>query len=294
MPSEGVAPWLPLAGVICRSLASSAACAWADAEACALLCAGEAVEWLPPLLHAVANRAMTAATARPAYPRACRADLRSVPRTVTLLCPILPTWTQFTCAVLTTGPQGSYDRPGQREHGQHDDHVLRPRADPVRQRAVAHQRYPRVEDGLLPHAAVRDQAAVRRDDRALPGGRGVHHGAVRLHRADPGHRRLLLGLAELAVDLEVGVVGLHREQVGARGDLRPDQVVEGHLVADHVAQPDLPDAEHDRPAPRGEVDRLQRREVAEAGDNAAVRDVLTERHELALDVRGGRPAAGYP
>src|SRR4249920_845082 len=91
MPSEGMAPWLPFAGVICRSLASSAACALADAEACALLCAGEAVEWLPPLLHAVASRAMTAATARPAYRRPCRADLRSVPRTVTLLCPVLPT-----------------------------------------------------------------------------------------------------------------------------------------------------------------------------------------------------------
>src|ERR1700750_2952123 len=99
MPSEGRAPWLPFAGVICRSLASSAACAWADAEACALLCAGEAVEWpappllgggggwgcLRPLRQAVANRARPAATARPAHRRACRADLRSVPRTVTLL-----------------------------------------------------------------------------------------------------------------------------------------------------------------------------------------------------------------
>ena len=27
MPSEGLAPWLPFAGVICRSLASAAACA---------------------------------------------------------------------------------------------------------------------------------------------------------------------------------------------------------------------------------------------------------------------------
>src|SRR5690348_3986081 len=304
MPSEGTAPWLPFAGLIRRSLASSAACAAADAEACALLCAGETVEWLPPLLHAVANRAMTAATARPAYRRACRADLRSVPRTVTSFARLAHQDAFYLRSAngnpvrlfrrLTPLSGNPHDRPGQRQHGEHDDHVLRPRADPVRQRAVAHQRYPRVEDGLLPHAAVRDQAAVRRDDRALPGGRRVHHGAVRFHRPDPGYRRLLLGLAELAVDLEVGVVGLHREQVGARGDLRPDQVVEGHLVADHVAEPDFPDAEHHRSAPRGEVDRLQRREVAEAGDDAAVRDVLTERHELALDVRGGRPAAGYP
>src|ERR1700761_6936515 len=104
MPSEGVAPWLPSAGVIRRSLASSAACADADAEACALLCAGETVEWLPPLLHAVASRAMTAATARPAYRRACRADLRSVPRTVTLLCPSCAPGTHFTCAVATENP----------------------------------------------------------------------------------------------------------------------------------------------------------------------------------------------
>jgi hypothetical protein len=69
-----------------------------------LLCAGEAVEWLPPLLHAVANRAMTAATARPAYRRACRDDLRSVPRTVTPPLPVLRTWTHFTCAVPTENP----------------------------------------------------------------------------------------------------------------------------------------------------------------------------------------------
>src|SRR4029077_4334375 len=209
-------------------------------------------EWLP-LLHAVATRAMTAAAAMPAHRRACRPDLRSVPRTVTLL---YPNFAHLDAVYLRSAngipgmrprlyrrftPLPGYPnyRPSQREHGQHDDHVLRPRADPVRQRAVAHQRHPGVEDGLLPDAAVRDQAAVRRDDRALPGGRGVHQGAVRFHRPDPGHRGLLLGLAELAVDLEVGVVGLHREQVRARVDLRPHQVVEGQLVADHVADPDL-------------------------------------------------------
>ena len=86
MGSEGLAPWLPSAGVIRRSLASAAACADADAEAWALLCAGETDDWeWLPLLHAVASSAMTAAAARPAYRRACRADLRSVPRTVTLL-----------------------------------------------------------------------------------------------------------------------------------------------------------------------------------------------------------------
>ena len=69
--------------------------------------------------------------------------------------------------------------------------------------------------------------------------------AVALDGPDPGHRRLLLGLAELPVDLEVRVVGLHREQVGPGRDLGPHQVVEAHLVADHVAQPDLPDVEHD-------------------------------------------------
>ena len=90
MPSDGLASWLPSAGVIFRSLASAAACAWADAEAWALLWAGETEEWLP-LLHAVASRPMAAAAATPAYRRARRPGLRSVPRTVTLLCPVLRT-----------------------------------------------------------------------------------------------------------------------------------------------------------------------------------------------------------
>src|SRR6516165_6731441 len=90
MPSAGMASWLPSAGVIVTSLASAAACAWADAEAWARLWAGETVEWLPPL-HAVASRAMAAAAAAPAYRRARLPGLRYVPRTVTLLCPVLST-----------------------------------------------------------------------------------------------------------------------------------------------------------------------------------------------------------
>src|ERR1700754_3356520 len=90
MRSDGLASWLPSTGVIVKSLASAAACAWADAEAWALLWAGETVEWLP-LLHAVTSRPMGAAAAMPAYRRARRPGLRSVPRTVTLLLPRLAT-----------------------------------------------------------------------------------------------------------------------------------------------------------------------------------------------------------
>ena len=90
MRSEGAASWLPSAGVIFSIAASAAACALADAEARAALWAGVTVEWLP-LLHAVASRAMAAAAATPAYRRARRPGLRSVPRTVTLLCPAFTT-----------------------------------------------------------------------------------------------------------------------------------------------------------------------------------------------------------
>ena len=47
MPPEGLASWLPSAGVIFRFLASAAACALADAEAWALDWAGETVGWVP-------------------------------------------------------------------------------------------------------------------------------------------------------------------------------------------------------------------------------------------------------
>src|SRR5271167_2506759 len=327
MPAEGSTPRLPFAGVIFRS-ASSAACALADAAAAAdaeaLAAAGEGA--LPP--HAVASRPMAAPVAMVPYHCARRAHLRSVPRTVTLLCAGVRAQgaaTRFLHRIVRAAYPGErvtdvmrpsplqtpepsrrlrgsgYRRPGtfaarpgpkqspgEREHGEHDDHVLRPGADPVRQRAVAHQRHPGVEDRLLPDAAVRDQRAVRRDDRALAGGRGVHHGAVAFDGPDPGHRRLLLGLAELAVDLEVRVVGLHREQVRPGRDLGPHHVVEAHLVADHVAELDLPDVEDDGRMARGEVGRLQRREGTEAGDEAAERDVLAKRYQLALDVDRGR------
>src|ERR1700749_1837922 len=106
MRSDGLASWLPSTGGIVRSLARAAACAWADAEAWALLWAGETVEWLP-LLHAVASRPMAAAAAMPAYRRPRRPGLRSVPRTVTL--PFAPPCnvTQFTCAVQTEDPDPS-------------------------------------------------------------------------------------------------------------------------------------------------------------------------------------------
>jgi hypothetical protein len=64
------------------------------------------VEWLP-LLHAVASRPMAAAAAMPAYRRARRPGLRSVPRTVTLLIAPPCNVTQFTCAVQTEDPDPS-------------------------------------------------------------------------------------------------------------------------------------------------------------------------------------------
>ena len=48
----------------------------------------------------------------------------------------------------------------------------------------------------------------------------------------------------------VGVVGLHRQQVRARRHLGADQAVEADLVADHVAEPDPADVEHHRPVAR--------------------------------------------
>ena len=88
MPAEGSMFLPPVAGVIFRSLASAAACAEADAEACARDWLGETDGVLWPPLHAVASRPMTAVAATAAIPLA---GLRSVPRTVTLLlAPVLP------------------------------------------------------------------------------------------------------------------------------------------------------------------------------------------------------------
>src|SRR5689334_21298405 len=105
MPAEGSMFLPPVAGVIFRSLASAAACAEADAEACARDWLGvtDGV-WWPPL-HAEASRPMTAVTATAAI---VRTGLRSVPRTATLLlAPVCPSETQFTYGVLTGAPSSA-------------------------------------------------------------------------------------------------------------------------------------------------------------------------------------------
>jgi hypothetical protein len=87
MPPEGLTPWLPFAGVIFSSAASiaaralaAAAAAAADAEAAALTWPGLGGCAWPP--QAVPRRPMAAAAAMVA--KSLR-DLRSLPRTVTLL-----------------------------------------------------------------------------------------------------------------------------------------------------------------------------------------------------------------
>ena len=112
---------------------------------------------------------------------------------------------------------------------------------------------------------------------------------------DPGHVQLLERLAGLAVQLEVGVVGLHREQVRARLDLGADQPVEADLVADDVAQADLADPEHHGLVAGGEVVRLETgRQVGDLGEEAAERDHLAERDQPALVVGGDRAALWQP
>jgi hypothetical protein len=87
MPSEGLTPWLPFAGVIFSSAASIAAralAAAADADACALTWPGLGGDGACPP-QAVASRPMAAAAAMAAKRPPRLADLRSLPRTVTLL-----------------------------------------------------------------------------------------------------------------------------------------------------------------------------------------------------------------
>jgi hypothetical protein len=90
MPPEGLTPWLPFAGVIFSSAASiaaralaAAAAAEADAEAAALAWPGLGGCAWPP--QAVPSRPMAAAAAMVAKSLRRPADLRSLPRTVTLL-----------------------------------------------------------------------------------------------------------------------------------------------------------------------------------------------------------------
>src|SRR5690348_1244328 len=105
MPAEGSTSWLPVAGVIFRSLASAAACAEADAEAWARDWLGETAGVLWPPLHAEASRPVTARAATAAN---FLAGLRSVPRTATLLlAPVCPSETQFTYGVLTGAPSSA-------------------------------------------------------------------------------------------------------------------------------------------------------------------------------------------
>src|SRR6185437_14765777 len=101
-----------------------------------------------------------------------------------------------------------------------------------------------------------DDVPVRRVDRADPDRRRYRDGASRGDRVDPGHLELLQRLASLSVEFEIGVVGLHREQVGPSGDLGADQIVEADLVTNNVAEPDLADLEDDRTVAGGEVMRL--------------------------------------
>ena len=143
--------------------------------------------------------------------------------------------------------QGAGRGPGQRgERGAGQD-GLGPAAEPVGERDAGAQRHPGLDLGAPPQAGPLDQLPVRGDDGADAGGRGHDHGPVMLDGPDAGHGQLLEALAGLPVELEVRVVGLHGEQVGPGGDLGGDQAVEADLVADHVAEPDLADAEHHGP-----------------------------------------------
>ena len=71
-----------------------------------------------------------------------------------------------------------------------------------------------------------------------------------------------------------------------------DQAVEPDLVADHVAEPDLAEPERHGPVAGREVDRQQCGQRREVRKQAAERDVLAERHELALDVDRDGPRRG--
>ena len=119
-----------------------------------------------------ASRPMAAAAAMLAY------LARLLPRTVILpglveVRPECAPGTHITCCLPGAGAGAAPGRSagrrsaataqhGQREHGrQHEITYSGHAPDPVRERPVADQRHPRVQDGLLPDAAVRDQPRRR-------------------------------------------------------------------------------------------------------------------------------------
>src|SRR5260221_2026118 len=100
------------------------------------------------------------------------------------------------------------ERPRQAEQGRRDDPALWPASREDCRGHAGPQRDARLEDGPLPRAAPGQDRAIGRYDRAEPG-RGSHgYRAAGRDRVDAGHRQLLEALAELAVELEVRVIGL--------------------------------------------------------------------------------------
>src|SRR5205823_3745380 len=63
-----------------------------------------------------------------------------------------------------------------------------------------------------------------------------------------------------------------------------DQPVEADLVADHVAEPDAAQAEHDGPAAGGEVAWLEADKRGDVRQQPAERNVFAERHQLSFDI----------
>ena len=172
-------------------------------------------------------------------------------------------------------------REAERERGRADDRPLGPRADSFGDRLVGEQRDARLELGLLPQAAALDHLSVWTDHRAVAGGRGVDDRTVELNRPDPGHRELLSALLrDRALAFKRRVIALHRQHVRPRRDLRADQVVEGDLVADDVAELDLADIEDHGLMAWGEVGRQQRGQRRDLADQAPEWEELTERHQL--------------
>ena len=144
--------------------------------------------------------------------------------------------------------------------------------------------------GVNSGPGARDERPVGRHDRALPARGGDDDGAVVLDRAQPRHPLLLVG--HVAVP-EGRVVGGHREQVGPAADGVAHRVVEHDLVAGHDAEPGRAGGQHTRAGAGLEVGDAVDQRRDELGD-AAQRDVLAEREDVALHVRRARTPARHP
>ena len=174
------------------------------------------------------------------------------------------------------------EQPEQREG------VLRPGAEAVGQGDRGVPAHLRVEVARLVLPGLRQDIAVRVDDRRDAGGGGLHGPAAVLDGPEAGDRQLLVGLAGAHVG---GVVAGDQQDLAAALDRVADHVVVGDLE-DDGGDGDPAESQHALAVAGDEVARDHGEPLDHLGQDAAEGQVLAEGHQVGLVVDGAHPAAG--